>query len=524
MEEELKGEPTERLLNSASSDLAELDFIRAEVNLLVFPFFALTTKGMRDRLKTEFRAAVERGGDRIEIAWTVSANPDYGYPGLFDREVHRAIEQVITQMLKEHGKVENPIRIGSLYDICERMGLGKRPGQQKYGGWEYRAIRRALERIATAVVKSEGTFYSKGERRWVSQVFHLYDAVVLRGERLRDGTIAETNYLYLSDIYLQSLNALYVKPIDYQYQRTLRSHIASRLYEILGVKFYRLRNHPEAEVCFRYSTVAQLLPVERCQYLAHARKQLNPAHEELVATGFLESYEWCQARDDKDWLIVYRPGPRAREEIQRAKAQKWLTGPGQEPLPGIEEEIEEPQCLPREAAEALSDEQRELVNALVALNVSEVTARHLVMTQDLSRVRKWVEVIPHVHARDKAAFLVKAIKEDWQLPEEYLRDGEEKERGEGQRNVEKARRKKEEEQKKLQQEEAQQLDRLYESLSPEQRAEVDQEVEARLPVVVRERIGKRAAQGSLSRPMAAIVKAKRREVVAEWLREGKIGA
>ena len=370
----MKRQPAKRENNPQrpeTIELADLEFVRSEVNLLVFPFFALTTKGLKRRLETEFRAVAERDGERVEILWNVSANPKYGYPGLFDRQVHRAVEQIISEILREKGQVENPIPLGSFYGLCERMGLRKQAGRQEYGGRQYRAIRRALERITTTSIKSAGSFYEKGKRRWTSTVFHLYDAVVFQGEELRDGEIADTNYLYLSDLYLQSLNSFYVKPLDYHYQRSLRSPIASRLYEILGVKFYGVRNRPEAKVCFRYSTLTQLLPVKRYQYLAHAHKQLNPAHEELMATGFIVDYEWREARDDGDWLIFYRPGERARDEIRRAQAERRLTNGAQETLPGMDEEFEAEPVKPSAAAALVSEEDEALVAELVRLNVSE---------------------------------------------------------------------------------------------------------------------------------------------------------
>jgi hypothetical protein len=497
-----------------SSELSEPDFIRSEVNLLVFPFFALTTKGLCRRFKIEFRAVVNKDGEYVEILWKVAANPEYGYPGLFDRQVHRAVEQIIIEELQRKGRVENPIPIGSLYSLCERLGLEKRPGHQEYGGREYRAIKRALERIATTAIKSEGTFYHKGERRWVSQVFHLYDAVVFQGKRLRDGTVADTNYVYLSDLYLESLNALYVKPLDYQYQRSLRSHIASRLYEILGVKFYGLRQRCGAEVWFRYSTLTQLLPVERCQYFSDAKKQLNPAHEELVATGFLASYEWREAKEAGDWIITYRPGWRAREEIRRALADWQRTG-GQASLPGFEEEIDY-QALPEKVAPALSEEQEALVAELVRWRVSEATARELVVQAEAEVIRRWLEAIAHSRARDKAAFLVRAIREGWEVSEAYLEAQEEKKRAAKARQVEQARLEQQRKERARQEREAQELDRLYFELSDEDRGEVDRLVQARLPQAIRERLAERGEE-NLSPGSAAILRATRREVLKEWL-------
>ncbi len=518
-----KREKTIKPERPETTELADLEFVRSEVNLLVFPFFALTTKGLRRRLETEFRAVAERDGERVEILWNVSANPKYGYPGLFDRQVHRAVEQIITEILRDQGHVENPIPLGSLYSLCERMGRRKRGGRQEYGGREYRAIKRALERITTTAIKSEGTFYHKGEQHWVSEVFHLYDAVVFQGKRLRDGEIADTNYLYLSDLYLQSLNSFYVKPLDYHYQQSLRSPIASRLYEILGVKFYGVRNHRQAEVCFRYSTLTQLLPVEQHQYLSDARKQLNPAHQELVATGFLASYEWREARDDGDWLIFYRPGERARDEIRRAQAERRLTSGAQETLPGMDQEFEAERPK-QKVVELVSEEDEALVAELVRLNVSESTARELVKHSNPNAIRKWIEAIHYSHAQDKAAFLVKAIQENWQVPEEYLRAKEEQEQQERRREVERARQEKQRQEEEREQQEAQELDRLYERLSPEQRAEIDRETEARIPPFLQEQIARQRRQGELSVATTAILQANRHHVLRDWLKEGKLQA
>ncbi|GAH92070.1 unnamed protein product, partial [marine sediment metagenome] len=70
--------------------------INTEVNLLIFPFFVLERKSKK--LETEYKDIVKRGNKKIEIIWNVSANTKYGYPGLFDREVHKVIEQIISEI------------------------------------------------------------------------------------------------------------------------------------------------------------------------------------------------------------------------------------------------------------------------------------------------------------------------------------------------------------------------------------------------------------------------------------------
>ena len=112
------------------------EIINSEVNLLVFPFFALTRGSINRKTKTEYRDVIERNGKKLQIVWKVTSNSEYGYPGLFDREVHKVIEQIITRLLKENGEIKNPIPLGSLYSICKKMGL------DNYGGHQYRKIKR----------------------------------------------------------------------------------------------------------------------------------------------------------------------------------------------------------------------------------------------------------------------------------------------------------------------------------------------------------------------------------------------
>ena len=133
--------------------------IKSEVNLLLFPFFTLERKDKRS--KTEYRDIDKRGDQKKEIVWNVSANPEYGYPGPFDREVHKAIEQIVTEIIKRDGIIKNPIQF-SIYNLCKRMGIK--------GGGNYQQIKKALEQIQATVIKSEGAFYHKGKKKWISSV------------------------------------------------------------------------------------------------------------------------------------------------------------------------------------------------------------------------------------------------------------------------------------------------------------------------------------------------------------------
>jgi len=450
--------------NNNEIDLPRI--INSEVNLLVFPFFVLERKSKK--LETEYKDIVKRGGQKIKIVWNVSANPKYGYPGPFDREVHKAIEQIISEILREKGKIKNPIPF-SLYDLCNRMGI------TSAGGDNYQRIKKALEKIRATTIKSEGALYQKKEKKWISKVFGIYDGVTFRGEQLEDGTIAEKNLLYLGDIYLQSLNSFYVKPIDYNYLRNLKSKIASTTHK----------------------------------YISLAKQQLDPGNNELRDTGFILKYEWSE-NGNNDWLIRYWPGERAKEEIKRAKIKSINNRTG-EYLPG-----------PKEGAIKYSKEQVNLVNKLLELNVSKITAENLIKNNDQGLIEKWIEAINYSNAGDKAAYLVKAIRENWQVPEEYLRKKREKQQKEEEKKTEYNKIKLQEEENKKRQEEIKRIGQIYNSLAPLQQEEIRIETEKSLPDFWKEKLNKVKVKGTSSKLLEGVLEEKRREIIKEWINSGRI--
>ncbi len=477
--------------------------INSEVNLLFFPFFALSTKGLKKKIETEYRDIVNRDGKRIEILWNVAAHAKYGYPGPFDREVHKAIERIITSFLKKYGYIKNPICLGSLYNICNLMNI------KEYGGYQYREIRSALERIKTTVIKSEGSFYYKGEKKWISKVFSLYDSVIFKGEQLTNGHIADSNFIYLSDLYIQSLNSFYIKPIDYTYLQSLKSKIASRLYEILGIKFYGIKNKKEGSIRYKYSTLCQLLPVTSFKQLSRSKQQLNPAHKELQNTGFISQFKWSE-NGKQDWLIYYWPGERAKKEMKNGQAKQldlkednYLTG---------SDDIGKKIDVKKQPD---SDHNNDLINKIVDLNVSKITATRLVKKYNHKAIKDWVRAIDFTNAENKAAYIVKAVKEDWQLPEEYLREKENNAAIKEQEKINSLQKKQQEKKNQKIQEEKQKLDQIYHSLDPVKQKEIDQEAENRLDDFWKAQLNKEKAKGKLSKILQAALDEKRREIIKE---------
>lgn len=277
----------------------------------------------------------------------------------------------------------------------------------------------------------------------------------------------------------------------------------------MGVKFYGLRNKRENFICYRYSKLCQLLPVTPHEQISLAKQQIDPGNHELQDTGFISKFDWSE-NGNKDWLIYYWLGERAKEEMKRAKI-KSIDDRTEEYLPGPKEEVKE-----------FSKEQVDLVNKLVKINVSEVTAENLIKNNDQELIKKWIEAINYTNADDKAAYLVKAIRENWQFPEEYLRGKREKQRKEEEEKIEYIKIKMQEEENKKRQEEIKKAEQIYNSLDSSQQEEIRKETENRLPDFWKEKLNKVRVKGTTSKLLEVVLEGKRREIIKEWIDSGRI--
>jgi flagellar biosynthesis GTPase FlhF len=137
-------------------------------------------------------------------------------------------------------------------------------------------------------------------------------------------------------------------------------------------------------------------------------------------------------------------------------------------------------------------------------------------------IEKWLEAIHYTKADDKAAYLVKAIRENWQVPEEYSREKEYQERKEEEEKIEYIKVKLKEEENKKRQEEIKKIEQIYNSLDPLQQEEIRIETENRLPDFWKVQLNKERLKGKTSKMLEAAIEEKRREIIKEWIDSRRI--
>lgn len=271
-------------------------FVRAEANLLRLPLFALHTKRLKTLDGIECSGRITRNGETHQFRFRATRNTAGLYPGPQARAVHLAFLSIITE---QGMPLHNPITWG-WRDLCRRMKI-------EYGGHTVHQLKDAILSTAGLLIHSEYALYSKTDGQPIctrEDALHLYERVAFIGSQLPDGSAAETNHLWLSEWYVNNLNAMFTAPLDYALWQFLNenSPIASRLYEFLLVNFYSAA--PVLRI--NYETLTRFLPIRPEHYRSDARRQLEPAFELLKSTGILSAVAWADSKEGLAQLHLYR--------------------------------------------------------------------------------------------------------------------------------------------------------------------------------------------------------------------------
>lgn len=393
-------------------ELAPLRIIRRETALSRYPLHKLV------KTKENYSIEIRRQNAYGEFAfqWKVSYNSEYGQPGplaykLDTLIINRRIEQAPRPIPSE-------IRLGSLREIAEELGLGG----------DTSLLKKALHQNASAYITAKFKYTGKDGRERTAEFGKTRYGVVFTGQTLENGRAADAVYIELHDWYRELLNESQTRPLDYDYLKDLPP-LAQRLYELLSFQMYAtLRNHrPHAK--YLYSDFCTYAPATRYDTYDQVKKQMHKIHAPHKQAGYIASVEFqktCDQNNRPDWLMVYTPGPKAQAEF--AAFTRRGRGETMELFPVEAEEAPAPApagTVRRERApRVLSATEQALVTRLVAVEIAEATAQELVRTQ-AEAVTAQLEALPQrdlTGVRDRAAWLIAAIRENYSLPERIVQE------------------------------------------------------------------------------------------------------
>jgi hypothetical protein len=171
----------------SGKDLTSRSALKAEVNLLRLPVFALSTKGLRTLNGLEVRGVFRRDGQRHEYVFRAARSVDTLYPGPLARAAHLALLSIGTERLP----VPHPL-VWTWRELCRRVGCSP-------SGTMIAKLKEALVATARLTIRSRSAIYSRPLKRYLTEsegIFHLYDRVVFHRGLLPDGTKADLNQLW----------------------------------------------------------------------------------------------------------------------------------------------------------------------------------------------------------------------------------------------------------------------------------------------------------------------------------------
>ena len=319
--------------------------VRVEKNVNTFGFFTPSSRRLRTASKTVALQVRTDDGQRVQARATIYPVAELGLPTTADQDKYFAFQKLVEQIRREQGIVMNPVRFSSAA-LLEILGMTD-------GGRNYSEIWEWLRRMTLTGVESEGTIYFSGRKKYARDVFHVFQRSVAVGEVLEDGTVAEENYVWMSEWQLENVNNRYTLPIDYDIYKSLQSHIAKAFVPLLQIWFYASRRDQCAER--KYSDLCSLLGLKRFTALSRIRQQLGPSLDELREKGIVSSWDLMKTTDEADYKLCLWAG---RAFVSAADARA----------------ADHPERLP-----LLSAREKEIMKALADRGVREDRARQLLI-------------------------------------------------------------------------------------------------------------------------------------------------
>jgi plasmid replication initiation protein len=350
--------------------------IQVEVNLEEAPLFMFKRRDRHEESTEARNTVLTRDGDRLEQYWKITAHRDFGLPGPQDQDVFVAVMTVVSR----RGGIPSDGRVSfTLYELLEILG-------KTHAGKNYDDLRDSLDRLSETSIYAENAFYSKEDEEFRSHRFRMWSVHFSRQKR--KGRASEHHTLRFDDILVRSYNASYLKSLDSDFYYSLKRPLARSLYKLVDVKRKKTLSWS-----VELEGLRQLLSMpETYKYPSAIKRQLEPAHRELVDKGFLSraDFEERGRGPTKANLVRYRVSQRFVRERAR-------------PTP------------------ELSDGERFATDALVAQGVWPQAAQELVVKHGAGHCLHYVEALPHQEGvKNPAGWLRTHIENAWpvHVPEE----------------------------------------------------------------------------------------------------------
>lgn len=346
----------------------------------------------------EFPLAVisKRGPDkqRVVFAWTTSTGvirrviigpSAFGFPTPQDDEVLVGL----IQLAKRLGFATRELYF-SRYQLIQELGWDD-------SGKSYERIDLAINRLCGVSYHWENSWWDKENQSWVDENFGILDNSQMydREKQLaKAGKVAQLSLplsmVLWNERIFQSFKSGYLKDLDMDLFRTLKSPVAKRLYRYLDKHFYRPNN--------------QVMKFDLQEFarskLGFLGEYSNSRLEQLLSPAIAEL--------EKNWPML-KPASR-HQRFQRVGRGSW--------------QLVFERCRVERQPKSKAGDELPMVTALVDRQVELDTARKLVSEFPAERVQEKIEfhdwlLIKGEKPDNPPGFLVQSIVKNYPLPPNF---------------------------------------------------------------------------------------------------------
>jgi Replication initiator protein A len=276
-----------------TEELSKVEIVRVEKNLNTIGFFTPSSKKLTGvSSKTVTIQVRSNNGQKVDARATIFPSAEFGLPTTADQDKYFAFQKLVERLRGPDGLISNPVRFTSA-SLLDVLGV-------THGGKNYADISDWLRRMTFTGIESEGVVFLAGKKKYARDMFHVFQRSIAVGEVLEDGTVAQENYVWLSEWQLDNLNNRHTLPINFDCYRMLQLHIGKALVPLLQLWFFASRDQYTEK---RYRQVCSLLGIQQYHAISRIRQQIGPSLDELVKTEFLSNWEIAETADGAEYKL-----------------------------------------------------------------------------------------------------------------------------------------------------------------------------------------------------------------------------
>ena len=313
--ESLNSERQDNLISDSSDKIAltssnaarKINISRDEMNLSEFPLTVLSTRASSSVKTLEFNDSIRgKNGETVNRSWIITGADKFGLPTASDDEVLLGLLKLTVDSQFTSRKV-----VFSRYELLKNL-------RWTTEGRSYSRLQKALDRLSGVRIKATNAFFDNDSKSHSTKNFGIIDGYELNDGRDND----RPSFFSWSDVIFRSFQSGFIKKLDLDFYLALKSSVSKRLYRFLDKHFwYRSRIQMNLFI-FAHEKIG----ISRTyQFVSSMRQQLDPALDELIESGFIQSYEYQGQGKGTEIIILAASGkPRVASSAQTASNERQI--------------------------------------------------------------------------------------------------------------------------------------------------------------------------------------------------------